>query len=118
MITFYVISLCAEVMRRIAGVSASRTSRVAAWMNMNAALPAPTKVSLEVGSIMLYATSGKGRKVTLGCALSVFRFGKQGCRLTSFPIPFEIFEAVTKINMVPLRRIADGEEEEGWNRQL
>ena len=59
MITFYVISLCAKVMGRIAGVSASRTSRVAAWMNMNAALPAPTKVSLEVGSIMLYATSGK-----------------------------------------------------------
>ena len=114
MITFYVISLCAEVMRRIAGVSASHTSRVAAWMNMNVALPAPTKVSLEVGSIMLYATSGKEPKVTLGCALSVFRFGKQGCRLTSFPIPFEIFEAVTKINMVPLRRIADGEEEEEW----
>ena len=76
---------------------------------MNAALPAPTKVSLEVGSIMLYATSGKGRKVTLGCALSVFRFGKQGCRLTSFPVPFE---AVAKIRMVPLRRIADFEEEE------
>ena len=111
MITFYVISLCAKVMRRIAGVSASRTSRVAAWMNMNAALPAPTKVSLEVGSIMLYATSGKEPKVALGCALSVFRFGKQGCRLTSFPVPFE---AVAKIRMVPLRRIADGEGEEEW----
>lgn len=98
-------------MRRIAGVSASRTSRVAAWMNMNAALPAPTKVSLEVGSIMLYATSGKEPKVTLRCALSVFCFGKQGCRLTSFPVPFE---AVAKIRMVPLRRIADGEEEEEW----
>ncbi|CAK9076048.1 unnamed protein product [Durusdinium trenchii] len=45
------------------------------------------------------------------CALSVFRFGKQGCRLTSFPVPFE---AVAKIRMVPLRRIADGEEEEAW----
>ena len=98
-------------MRRIAGVSASRTSRVNAWMNMNAALPAPTKVSLEVGSIMLYATNGKEPKVALGCALSVFRFGKQGCRLTSFPVPFE---AVAKIRMVPLRRIADGEGEEEW----
>ena len=78
---------------------------------MNAALPAPTKVSLEVGSIMLYATSGKEPKVTLRCALTVFRFGKQGCRLTSFPVPFE---AVAKIRMVPLRRIADGEEEEAW----
>ena len=45
------------------------------------------------------------------CALSVFRFGKQGCRLTSFPVPFE---AVAKIRMVPLRRITDGEEEEAW----
>ena len=60
---------------------------------------------------MLYATSGKEPNFTLGCALSVFRFGKQGCRLTSFPVPFE---AVAKIRMVPLRRIADGEEEEEW----
>ena len=62
---------------------------------------------------MLYATSGKEPKVTLRCALSVFCFGKQGCRLTSFPVPFE---AVAKIRMVPLRRIADGEEEEAWYR--